>query len=277
MADVTLAFVQTAPTFGDVAANLAEVGALLTGVEADLIVLPELFATGYSFLDRAEATSLAEPFGAGPTTDHLCAWSRATGAVIVAGYPERDGERIYNAAAVVAGGEPQVSYRKAHLFGFERDCFDPGDGPFPVVEHGGMRVGVMICFDWMFPEASRCLALGGADVIAHPSNLVLPGWCQRAMEIRALENRVFTVTANRHGEEHREPRPALRFTGASQIVGPRGTVLTTAEPEGTTVRSHVVDLAEARSKHIPSGNDVLADRRPDLYQSLTIRSNRSDA
>lgn len=269
MPDATLALAQTAPAFGEIEANLTALDALLDGVPADLIVLPELFATGYSFRDRAEAVSLAEPAGDGPTFARMAAWSRDTGAVIVGGYPERGGDAVYNAALVVADGAVLHSYRKAHLFGFEREVFDPGDGPFPVIEHAGLRVGVMICFDWIYPEAARSLALAGADVIAHPSNLVLPGWCQRAMEIRALENRVFTVTANRFGVEHREPRPRLEFTGASQIVSSAGVVLTRAEPTGDAVVHATVDLAEARSKRIPSGNDVFAERRVDLYGGLT--------
>ncbi|MDJ0975394.1 MAG: nitrilase-related carbon-nitrogen hydrolase [Planctomycetota bacterium] len=274
MSDVTLALLQTAPAFGELEHNLGEVEQALEGLQADLLVLPELFASGYSFRDRAEALALAEPFDAGPTTDRLCAWSRQTGGMIVAGYPERDGDRVYNAAAVVAAGERLASYRKVHLFGFEGECFDPGDTPFSVVEHGGLKVGTMICFDWIYPESARTLAVLGADVIAHPSNLVLPGWCQRAMEIRALENRVFAVTANRFGTEDRPPRKTLTFTGASQIVGPDGTVLTSAEPEGQTRLSVQVDLSKARSKRIPSGNDVFAERRPEMYAVLTKRPDR---
>lgn len=274
MSDRTLALLQTAPVFGEVERNLDEAERAIEGLEADLLVLPELFASGYSFRTRDEALALAEPFAEGPTIERLCAWSRQTGGVIVAGYPERDGERVFNAAAVVAAGERLLSYRKIHLFGFEGECFDPGDRPFAVVEHDGLRVGTMVCFDWIYPESARALALGGADVIAHPSNLVLPGWCQRAMEIRALENRVFTVTANRYGREERAPRPPLAFTGASQITGPDGRVLTRAEPEGTTSLTIEVDVSKARSKRIPSGNDVFAERRPSMYGALMNRPDR---
>jgi len=219
-----LAALQTEPRFGDVAGNLDQVEAMLEGRRADLLVLPELFASGYSFRDRQEAESLAEPMVGGPTTERLCNWSRATGGMIVAGFPERDGERVFNAAAIVAAGERVACYRKVHLFGFEREVFDAGDRPFAVHEHAGLRVGTMICFDWMYPEAARTLALRGADVIAHPSNLVLPGWCQRAMLVRAQENGVYTVTANRCGSEHRTPRPELAVHGGQshRRAGRRG-------------------------------------------------------
>jgi len=260
-----LAALQTEPRFGDVAGNLDEVERALEGHRADLVVLPEFFATGYSFRSREELADLAEPFVGGPTTERLRAWSRSTGGMIVAGFPECDGERFYNAAVVVAGGERVACYRKVHLFGFEREMFTPGDRPFAVHEHAGLRVGVMICFDWMFPEAARTLALRGADVIAHPSNLVLPGWCQRAMLVRALENGVYTVTANRCGSEHRAPRPALAFTGASRIVGPRGLSLADAPSEGEHWIEAVAETVLSRDKRIPSGNDLLAERRLSFY------------
>jgi predicted amidohydrolase len=258
--------VQTDPVFGEVARNLDAAEAALRDVEADLVVLPELFSTGYSFRDRAEAERLAEPFPDGPTVRRLLAWSRRGGAAFVAGFAERAGGRVHNAAAIVADGRPLGRYRKVHLFGFEREVFDAGDETFPVVEHRGLRVGTMVCFDWIFPESARSLALAGADVIAHPSNLVLP-WCQRAMPLRALENGVYAATANRVGAEERPPRPRLRFTGGSLVVAPDGEVLASAGPDAPGVVAAEVSVARARDKRLPSGNDRLADRRPSLYRT----------
>ncbi len=260
-----IAALQTDPAFGAVTANLDAVEQAIAGVRASLLVLPELFATGYSFVDRAELLDLAEPFEGGETTERMKAWSLATGGVIVAGFPERDGDKVYNAAAVVAEGELVDCYRKIHLFGFEHEIYEPGDRPFAVHERGGLRVGTMICFDWMYPEAARTLALRGADVIAHPSNLVLPGWCQQAMLVRALENRVYTVTANRFGTEHRPPRPALHFTGTSRIANPRGEAVTDAPAVGVTLIDANAETVYSRDKQVPSGNDILAERRPAFY------------
>ena len=96
----------------------------------------------------------------------------------------------------------------------------------------------MICFDWFFPESTRTLALGGADVIAHPSNLVLPH-CPEAMPIRALENGVFTATANRIGTES-NGRESLTFIGRSRICSPRAEVLAEATPtDATTIRAEI--------------------------------------
>ena len=165
-------------------------------------------------------------------------------------------------------------YRKLHLFGFERECFDPGDRPLAVLEHAGLKVGTMICFDWIFPEVARSLALAGADVIAHPSNLVLPGWCQRAMCIRALENHVYTLTANRFGREERSPRPGLDFTGSSRIADPLGNVLADAPPDALTLLRTSIDLSLARDKRISSGNHLILERRPTFYAGLAAPPSR---
>ncbi len=120
----------------------------------------------------------------------------------------------------------------------------------------------MICFDWAFPEMARLLALGGAQVILHPSNLVLP-YAQAAMLTRGLENGVFTVTANRHGQERGTP-----FSGRSQVTSPKGALLAQAAGDFTGVLTAVVDLAQADDKQITPLNHVLNDRRPDLYRRL---------
>jgi len=124
----------------------------------------------------------------------------------------------------------------------------------------------MICFDWIFPEAARVLALKGAEVICHPANLVLP-WCQRAMVTRSIENRVFIVTANRIGGEKREGRE-LKFTGGSQITSPVGELLCQASEEGEEVGVVDIDPSIAKDKAITEENDLFSDRRPELYQQL---------
>lgn len=269
---------QTRPEFGAVSRNLDAAGRLFEGLEADLVVLPELFATGYCFRDRAEAQEFAEPYPGGKTVERLCAWSEQTGGIVVGGFLERDGNRLFNAAAVVAAGRPLLAYRKLHLFGFEPELYTPGDRDLRVVEHAGLRVGIMICFDWIYPEAARVLALKGADVIAHPSDLVLR-WCQQAMRVRALENGVYVITSNRVGTEHRPPRPEIRFTGHSVIVDPLGEVLAEGPPEDEARLEAHVDVARARDKTMPVvGNDRLAERRPVFYEALLCRNVcRSDA
>ncbi len=264
-----VAYVQYNPAYLSVGQNLKQIEALLEGIEADLFVLPELFASGYFFRSRADLETVAEPIPDGPTTQWMIDRCRQTGAVMVGGLPERDGDRFYN-SAVVIGPEGLISrYRKVHLFYEEKLHFRPGDLGFQVFEvtdRNGQpyRLGVMICFDWYFPEAARTLALQGADVIAHPSNLVRPD-CPRAMPIRALENHVFTITANRYGVES-NGRETLRFIGRSLICDPSGRVLQEAPPEGDQVGLAKIEPQEARNRRITPYNDLFADRRPGCYR-----------
>ena len=261
-----LAFVQFSPSFGEVSENLTQALTLADGVEAELYVFPELFSSGYQFKDRDELRELAEPVTGGPTVERLADWCRGRGAFACAGLPEADGDTLYNSAVLIGPDGLRGVYRKVHLFWREKDFFDAGleDG-FEVYDIGFARVGIMICFDWIFPEVARILALRGAQVILHPANLVLPN-CPAAMVTRCLENRVFAVTANRVGEESRWDAP-MTFIGQSQIVNPRGEVLLRLDDEEAAV-SIDVNQAEADDKFVTPQNDVMADRRVELYSEL---------
>lgn len=260
---------QMHPMFGAVEENIDRASALLHTGKSDLWVLPELFATGYQFTSAEEARTFAEPVPDGPTTRRLIDIADRSGAVIVAGLPEIANGRVYNAAVIVGPGGLLDRYRKVHLFFREKEIFSPGDLPFPVIDIGVVKVGVMICFDHFFPEAARTLALSGAQVIAHPANLVMPLFAQLTMRVRALENRVFTVTANRIGEEARTDS-TLRFTGESQIVSPAGEILARLTATEEQARTVEIDPSQALDKTINPLNDLLADRRPDLYRTEPV-------
>jgi len=265
---IRIAAVQMHPAFGDPQGNRARARALIESCEADLYVLPELYATGYLFLDRQETASYAEPFPDGETIRSLCELSAATGSVVVAGYPERSAEgRVYNSAAVVDAGDPLFSYRKIHLFDHERSWFDPGDRPPQVIETSVGRIGPMICFDWIFPETARCLALAGAQILVHCANLVLP-YCQDAMITRCIENRVFAVTANRIGTDERGDA-SLTFTGRSQLTGHHGERLVQASLDREEVIVSEITPEEADDKQVTPRNHIVSDRRPGLYGQLT--------
>jgi predicted amidohydrolase len=158
------------------------------------------------------------------------------------------------------------TYRKTHLFFEETLWFVPGDTGFLVWDIGRARVGLLVCFDWFFPEAARSLALKGADVLCHPSNLVLP-YCPDAMVTRCLENRVFAITANRVGREQRGEKPALQFIGMSEIVAPNGRILCRSSEKEQELRLCEIDITEARNKRINPYNDLLKDRQPHWYVS----------
>lgn len=257
-----IGYVQTAPVFGGKEKNFEEVRTLLKGVKADLLVLPELFATGYTFTSKDEVLELAET-GRGPTADLLQELSVSTGATLVGGFIEIDDGHVYNSSLIVSENKIIDTYRKVHLFNREKLWFAPGDKPFKVYEINGVKIGAMICFDWMFPEVCRTMALQGMQVLAHPSNLVMP-YCQGAMVTRCLENRVFAVTANRIGRENRG-EDDFTFTGASQITGCDGRVLASAPTGKTQVSVLEIDEKIADNKMITSYNDVIKDRRTSFY------------
>jgi predicted amidohydrolase len=260
-------FYQFNPSFGQKAANLQKVSAAIKEADADLVVLPEFFATGYQFTSQEEVVNLAEPVPQGETTNALIALAQAKGCYIIAGLPESTGAIFYN-SAVIVGPEGFIGiYRKTHLFFEEKLYFSPGDTGFKVWDTDIGRIGIMICFDWFFPESMRSLALSGAEVVAHPANLVLP-YCPRAMPVRCLENRVYAITANRTGIEKRKIDQSLTYIGQSQIVSPYGEVLVTASAAADSLHIAEIDPAKARNKLINPFNDLFNDRRPDMYRLL---------
>lgn len=259
-------FVQFAPVFGDREGNIGRIERLVREADADLIVLPELCNTGYLFTSRREVEGLAEDVPGGETTETLVRLAREKNAHLAAGLVERCGGRLFNASVLVGPGGHIATYRKIHLFLEETLWFDPGDLEWTVHDIGIGRVGMMICFDWIFPESARILALRGADVLCHCANLVLP-YCQAAMVTRCLENRIFAVTANRTGTEERGGK-ALRFTGQSQITGPDGAILCGAAEAEERVGVVEIDPKRARGKRINAFNDLFRDRRAEHYGEL---------
>ncbi len=248
----------------DVETNRQTVSSLLTRADeagVDVLVLPELANSGYNFETPEQAATAAEQADDGPFCDMLRDWSSA-GRLIVSGLCEIAGDTLYNSAVIYADGNPIAVYRKAHLFANEINLFKPGDEKPPVFEFHGQRFGVMICFDWFFPEMARGLALRGAQCILHPANLVLP-WCQKAMITRSLENRIFTATANRTGIDR-----DLSFSGLSQVTSPLGEVLAQMDGLSTGVAHADADLNAADNKWVTKMNDLFACRRPELYDDL---------
>jgi predicted amidohydrolase len=253
-----IGLLQFAPEPGAVRANIDHIAGALSGVRTELIVLPELCTTGYLFASRSELARLAEPVPAGPTCEAMAALSRDTSTAIVWGMPESAGSTIFNSAVMVTPQGRFHTYRKAHLFLDEKDLFDPGDSPFPVFDLGSVKIGVLVCFDHFFPEAARSLALRGAQIICHPSNLVLE-YAHANTITRAAENRVFWILANRTGSETLGDK-RLAFNGRSQIVAPDGRLLGHAGPDSEETIVSEID------KKVTPRNDLFADRRTDLYR-----------
>ncbi len=259
-------FIQNNPVFGKVEENVERALKMASEVEADLLVLPELFNTGYLFLSKEEVRKLSEDLD-GYTIKRLSEYAKETSTAIVAGFAERSDSKIYNSAVIIdETGDVKGTYRKAHLFYEEKLFFEPGDTGFNVYGLAGMNVGIMICYDWRFPEVARTLALKGAQVIAHPSNLVLP-FAPTVDLARAIENGVFVILADRSGREERGGK-SYEYEGRSLIVDPRMNVLAQAPKEGEHVMVVEIDPSKADNKEINELNDIFRDRRPSLYEDL---------
>lgn len=259
-----IGFIQFAPRLCDLDFNIKKISSYAEQFQnADLLVLPELCNSGYNFKSAEQAYETSEEIGSSKFIDFLESICKSNSMFIVSGFNERDGKDIYN-SSVLIGPEGYIGkYRKLHLFVNEKNYFKSGDAGLPVFDIGICKVGMLVCFDWMFPEVWRILALKGADIICHPSNLVLPGLCQRAIPIHALTNRVFIVTANRIGTEDN-----LTFTGLSTISSTKGEVLYQAGSESEEIKIVDVDITSARNKQITPMNDIFEDRRPDQYIEL---------
>jgi predicted amidohydrolase len=262
--DFQIAVVQFQPDRKNVSNNIKGIQSLLEGLKSDLVVLPELSNTGYLYENIQELQPFSESNqGDGLFLSSMAEIAKDIAGVIVTGYAEKDGRHLFNSAAAVCQDGVIANYRKTHLYADEQLLFEPGNSGFSTFEWKGVLIGMMICFDWIFPESVRTLALRGAQIIAHPANLVLP-FCQDAMITRSIENKVFTITANRVGTE-RLGTKEYTFTGASQITHPKGNVLYRGPKDKTTVHILSIEPNEALDKHISEKNDLFADRKPHYY------------
>ena len=218
---VTLAQVEPRPR--DLSANLERVREMLAASAAtDLVVLPELFLSGYQLAD-------VEPLAAdldGPEIGALRAAARNASTGLVTGLAERVAAGVANSAICIdSDGEVAGVYRKTHLFGDERDVYVAGDSLSPI-KLGARTLGVMICFDMEFPEVARTLANQGADLLVTISANSPPFALDHDLfaRTRALENGLGHVYVNRVGEED-----GLSFCGGSLALDPDASVLAAAE------------------------------------------------
>jgi predicted amidohydrolase len=273
MSAVSVACCQLAPRLGDIAANqdaaLAAIRAA-AAAGAQVVILPELATSGYVFADRDEAWGLSEPDD-GPTVSQWCAAAAELGVVIVGGLCERAGDRLFNSAVVIDATGLRGVYRKAHLWDGERAIFEPGTQAPLVLDTFLGRVGVMVCYDIEFPEWVRLAALDRTELLCLPTNWPReprPGSERPAEVVRvqaaASSNRIFIAACDRAGRER-----GVDWVNGTAIVGPDGYPL--AGPQCRDEPLNVIaacEFAAARDKRVSSHNDVLADRRPELYGDL---------
>ena len=270
---VGVACIQMQPEIGAKARNVAHSVGLIEEAHARgarLIVLPELCNSGYVFESREEAFALSERLADGSTIGTWAAVAARLGVTLVAGFAERDGDALYNAAAVIGPGGVLGGYRKVHLWGAENLYFEAGNLGMPVFHTPFGRIACAICFDIWFPEVFRMASGGGADILCVPTNWVpmpaqrpeLPVMANVLAMGGAHSNGMFVAAADRVGTERGQP-----FLGCSLIVDSQGWPV--AGPASATDEAILVagvNLSDARrNRQLNAFNHVLRDRRPDVY------------
>ena len=263
MENYKIAVLQFAPEFLQIDKNLERIAEMCSGLDTDLLVLPELATCGYAFAQKKELLSVAEDGVNSKSAKFFDKLSAELNASIFYGFAELDGDKIYNSSRFVNPDGSSTIYRKMHLFGAEKLWFNQADSGFLVVEDKlGVKIGLMICFDWYFPEVARTLALKGAQILCQSANLVMP-WCQQSMITRSLENRCVSVTANRVGDEQ-NGEFSYHFTGDSQVVNCLGERLGQLSEDEENILQVSVDLTKV-TPQLNKYNDIFEDRRPDFY------------
>ncbi|MFG2647453.1 carbon-nitrogen hydrolase family protein [Streptomyces sp. NPDC048436] len=258
------ALLQSSGRLGSVDANLKaldEAAARAAAAGAGLLVAPELYLTGYAIGD--DVARLAEPAD-GPAAAAIAETAARHGLALAYGYPERDGEDVFNSVQLIGpDGSRLANYRKTHLFGcFERDSFTPGEQSVVQAEVGGLRIGLMICYDVEFPENVRAHALAGTDLLLVPTAQMHPFQfvAESVIPVRAFENQMYVAYVNRVGQEGE-----FEFVGLSTLAGPDGVARTRAGRDEQLVFADADPAFLAASRE---ANPYLRDRRPGLYASL---------
>jgi 5-aminopentanamidase len=270
---VKVALAQIDPQLMQIQENLQKMEAAVDKAAragAQLVVFPECALCGYMFRSRAEAL----PFGAtvpGPDTERIGALCRKHKLLIIFGLLEKDGDRLYNCAALLGPKGLIGRFRKLHLPYLGVDRFlDPGNEPVRVFATSCGNIGLLICYDINFPEAARSLVLQGADMLILPTNW--PQGRQKVPEFvvitRAFENKVHLLACDRIGEER-----GVRFLGRSKIIDAWGNTLAQAGPLAEEIICAGINLSDARQKKVvvlpgEFEYDFIHDRRPQLYPGI---------
>ncbi len=255
---------------------------------AQVILLPELFETWYFCQERNYASyGFATSVEENPAILHFRDIAEELRVVLPVSFFERDGNVTYNSVAVIdADGRVLGIYRKTHIpddhFYQEKFYFTPGNTGFKVWDTAYGRIGVGICWDQWFPEAARCMALQGAQVLLYPTAIgsepiidcdSMPHW-RRCMQGHAAANVVPVVAANRIGEETVKPvndnnnqSSSLIFYGSSFITDETGEIVQDAGRTQEKIILHTLDLDAVEEMRFSWG--LFRDRRPEMYKKIS--------
>ncbi|MFC2969709.1 carbon-nitrogen hydrolase family protein [Acidimangrovimonas pyrenivorans] len=253
-----IAVAQMSAVPGDVPGNLRKIDAVAARAAeagAKLLLTPELILPGYG---AAKAMAeLAEPVD-GPQGEALAEIADRHGLAVVAGFAEAADGAVFN-SALFTDGTRAVVYRKSHLYGdYERGLFRPGPPEAATVEHGGLKFGLLICYDVEFPENTRRLARAGVDVVLVPTALPAGASAdfiaQRMIPVRAFENQVFVLYADNCGADGR-----FTYGGQSHVAAPDGATLALAGPEAEELL--ICEIEPATYETSRAENTYLRDLR----------------
>lgn len=262
------------PVFADVDANISSMVNTIKEHDTDLLVFPELGTCGYFFTDRQQLfeNSLTKN---SETFLPIQVAAKENDVNVVLGFAEREGNTLYNSSLLInRDGQIQGLYRKVHLFYYEKIMFTSDNLGFPVFDittrdQEQVKLGMQICYDWRFPEATRSLALQGAQVIAIPSCIVTKtGMLHDTLRVRAFENKVIVAFADRIGSETGVvdgKEETLNFKGESCIINYNGEIFSLLDEISTGSITSEVDVEKTTNKDINSYNSILSDRQPESY------------
>lgn len=258
-----ISLIQTDVFYKDKIKNLELVAEVLANSErvGDIVVLPELFSTGYIFESPLDIQALCEDYDTGPTISALSRLAAKYGTTIVAGVAEVDKGQFFNSVAVIGGKGLIGKYRKITQTNIDKLYFSRGDTLF-TFEYQGVTFGIAVCFDLWFPELIREYSKLGVEVLLHPANF----GGEQSLHIskaRAIENSVYVVTCNRIGCDVTADIVG-EYCGKSQICAPSGELLVQFGGEAGVKTVNIAVEPSARKKVI--GVDLIAEMNAVNYQ-----------
>lgn len=233
--------------------NLLKVENLIDNNKVDLVVLPELFSTGYFYDSRSELWEISEEIPNGLTTQKLISIASKAGCHIVGTIVERENDRLYITSEIVGPAGYIGKHRKRHLTDDEAAYYSFGESS-DVYEVNGCKIGIVTCFEGWFPEITRELILKGAQIICH-SALITSERTFDIMRIRAIENKVYLIISNGISTENFKNK-SITYRGNSQIIDYNGDILVNAGQKERIVLTEINEK-ETIIKNLDDCNDLI--------------------
>ena len=247
--------------------NLEIIKRELNKTDADLLVFPELFLTGYRIRDKILEQS--EPLSS-ESVKELAKLVKKRKCALIFGMPELDIKlrgRVYNTAVFIDKKGKIDSYRKFYLVNFgpfeDKRYFHEGD-KLPIFTVDGTRLGIIICYDIFFPELAKAYALRGVDLIVCISAAPTTSrpFFETMIPARAVENTVFFAYSNLIG-----PEKNLTYWGGNTVVDARGKQLIKGKYQEED--DVVIDIDPQELDYVRANRPTLRDTRIELYQTIT--------